>query len=308
MAKIKLSMENFSSEADYLAAIQQISAAMPAGTSAEPATQTRDANGKLVSVTIGMPGNPNAAERTAARNAVINANPGVAQALALSIEMSEDFNSFTPGDPVPSVLVIDDQTVGFTELNLKGNYVFASAAESVGGTGSAIELKPVDTNGLSTRVIAAGKIAYNVNDNDLSQITAFTMSFDIIASSAGDVGNAQHFKRFSVNGIGQTGFVRGTANSGGNCEIQAFLNTSIDTGVDEYTNLHVDVTLTSDGVWTITAGSATDTIDFGFTKSYTEINIQMNTNDQWSPLPTSGQFTPEALIVDNYIFNITDAS
>jgi len=165
MAKIKLMMENFSSEADYLAAIQQISAAMPAGTSAEPATQTRDANGKLVAVTIGMPGNPTAAERTAVRDAVINANPGVAQALALAIEMSEDFNSFTPGDPVPDSLVIDGQTVNFLDTGAKGDFIFASAVESVGGTGSAIELKMDATNGLSTRIIVNTAIAYNVNDN-----------------------------------------------------------------------------------------------------------------------------------------------
>lgn len=301
MPKLELSMENFASEQDLEKAIQQASNAMSSEKAATKAKVVRDGNGKLVSVTVGLPQNATAQERTAARDAVLASNPGVGSASALPIEIFEDFDAETPGNAVPASLTIDDQVISILKLgSTNGADVrYATAAESVGAAGSAVEfydILPVDNTSIG------GAIRWEASNNDLTLISGYVCEFDVRSSSIGNEGTT-HSNRVFVDGPQkQAGGNFGLISEAGfpNWFLLNNIGGAQDTGISKESFIHCKYSVSPTGLVTMEAGAVSTSRDFGFPQSSTSAGVQVLVSD----LGIAG--AQKSMIIDNFSLIITD--
>ena len=281
--ELVLLFENFSSEAEYNNAVLSATAALPSGMSATPGEQTRDSNGKVVSARIGLPGNATAANRTAARDAVVNNNPGVSQASEFPKVVDENFDSLTPGADVATSVGETIALAGSSTFNATlttsgtraSKIIAASNAESVGGAGSALQFEKIDNTSIT--IIAGGfsyghesGIEYLASNNGFTAIKSLKVKGSIKLSADGVDGDLANRAHFEIDTRSTGGYVLQIRRDGGSDVWTWEISGGGDfagavTAVDRLSYITFEYTLLSTGIATLDInGSPVGSITGGF--------------------------------------------
>lgn len=319
MPKVQVLVESFAGEAVLQEILSIANANTPA--SMTPAAQPkRDANGKLVSVDVHLPTEISASELATARDA-INKNSGVAQTLSFPIGGAlENFDSESPGTLLAADRVTILKDIGGTNLSFQPVSTASSrelkaalAADSVGGTGSALTLLDDDIVTPKVGAINRLNIVCKPVNNGLTNIGALRWKADIkfkpgtfldpdaVDRMAGEINTA------GAPGANANLIYNPAAQGNSNWWINISGSPVLqDTGVDRLSYVTMEYTYDLAGKVTVTAGSATSTFNVGF--------VSENTFDKrWQMLILWGNNTPVAgemrpLLIDNMEMEILSGS
>jgi hypothetical protein len=279
MGKLEVKMEPFATQADRDRILADVQSAMSGGREATPAGVELDAEGKVASVFIGTPGDTPAADHLAARDAAINNNVGVATASVFPLGgVLEDFNALTPGDVIhlntefsPTKVPISGLIIEIKGSTGRTNVVAAQAADSVGATGSAHELKEIDT---VSRVVHSNGATYRVraSDNGLNTtagIEGFRMSASMKLIDQGDTGDSSTRTWITMPGYPGLDFklrFDPQLNGTNTWWLEETTNPSnkVDTGIAHFSQVDYVVEYTPEGIYTLTVGAFSITRDYGF--------------------------------------------
>jgi len=306
MGQIKIIMTESSTEEDLNNAVMAASAALPDGMAAEPAQQIRDANGKLIEVIIGMPSNATAEDRTAARNAVVSGNPGVATAVSFPIVLDNDFDTLlTSNVDVPASLSIDDSILSIVNSQpTLSKWQGATAAQSVGGIGSALRLTDISTVPATDHFLS-GIVKFTGGLNNLTRLRAWELEFDMRLDNAGDIGLQD---RSTIDFPGAFIDIKFNAALSSNWFMRVDpAIPRVDTGIPARSAnfIHVKAVSTKAGLVTVNFGTFVISKNFGFPRLSTELGIRVTKFDRFTGTVNK---TISPFFIDNYKLTILDGT
>lgn len=210
MPSIKTSVYSFAGESVVQDILNAANASTPPNVIPQ-ATVNRDANGKVISVDVGLPVDIAKADFDAAMIALSN-TPGVAQTQPAGVDVfNSDCNGLTTDTVYTSLTDGGGKTCALTNVLPNPSYGAdvwqgGHASESVGGTGSCLRLTDTSSTGLQIGPsdwshIMYGQITFDGPTNGLSSFNAFEVQFDIkysatITNSGGSVTTAGHGDTF----------------------------------------------------------------------------------------------------------------
>lgn len=186
MPKIKVLMDSFAGESDIDTAISAANAATPADVNPQKALVNRDANGKLVSVEVGLPPEVDAAGLAAA-TAAINANVGVAKAEGFPNENSAgNFEGLAADQDITGTLYADLGATFSVEAGKNLLWDGCADAEKITGTRS-LRIAPAAPTPAASSYFYQSRMKWFAADNGLVDFRSYSLSF---TASLLDVRNA----------------------------------------------------------------------------------------------------------------------
>jgi len=305
MPIIKVKAESFAGDDIEQKVLDAANSATPAGVTPQKAKITRDSNGKLVSVDVGLPADL-AANDLAAAKAAIEANSGVSSASALPISGTEGFESgYSAGANISnSEISTADGIVGLliNDIGQNSAWEVTQIGDAITGNVS-IASDYTDTSSKNSHGYQA-TIRMTAADNGLSEIRAFKMRAkfeypDVYNSVTKDKGDLVHNAVIDTGHFGNLQLFNGTwwmFVPG-----QAFTNT----GLAEGASLDIELSVDPLGVHTLTEHNSGTTLSNnpGFPFSLSQTQFSINISEYFSVAQVADI---KSMVVDDIVLEILD--